>query len=104
MTFSPQWIYLLDYAHACFFVDAVIISIPPMIGHTTMLHVCGFAYGLKGFPLAAAASVIGSSAVFLALRFLFGKKLRAWSSSNDKWQALETVIVCLEPPSSRCLP
>ena len=75
-----------------------------MIGHTTMLHVCGFAYGLKGFPLAAAASVIGSSAVFLALRFLFGKKLRAWSSSNDKWQALETVIVCLELPSFRCLP
>ncbi|THH17954.1 hypothetical protein EW146_g2952 [Bondarzewia mesenterica] len=63
-----------------------------MVGHTTMLHVCGFAYGIKGFSLAACASLIGSTVVFLVLRFLFGKRLHAWSSTNDKWQALEAVI------------
>lgn len=64
-----------------------------MIGHTTLLNVCGFAYGMKGFPLAAGASVLGSAIVFVVLRLLFSKRLRIWSSTNEKWQALEAVVV-----------
>ncbi|KAJ3528280.1 hypothetical protein NM688_g8019 [Phlebia brevispora] len=70
----------------------VVISFPPCIGHTTIITLCGFAYGMKGFYIGAPASVVGSAAAFVALRFLFAKRLKRWSSSNEKWQALETVV------------
>jgi uncharacterized membrane protein YdjX (TVP38/TMEM64 family) len=53
---------------------------------------------MKGFYLAAAASLIGSALVFVILRFLFAKRLRAWTSKNEKWTALETVIVRSDQP------
>lgn len=70
----------------------IIISFPPCIGHTTTVTLCGFAYGMKGFPLAAAGSLIGSALAFIVLRLLFGKRLRKWSAENEKWRALEAVI------------
>lgn len=70
----------------------VFISFPPMIGHTTLVTLCGFAYGMKGFFIAFAGSVIGSALVFVVLRFLFTQRIRAWSSQNEKWQALEAVV------------
>jgi len=70
----------------------VIISFPPCIGHTTLVTLCGFAYGMKGFPIAAAGSLVGSATAFAVLRLLFSKRLRKWSSSSEKWQALESVI------------
>ncbi|KAI9512165.1 Golgi apparatus membrane protein TVP38 [Russula earlei] len=69
-----------------------IISIPPMIGHTTMLNLCGFTYGMKGFLVAAPASLVASAVVFVVLRYLFGDVLRSWSEKNQTWRALETVI------------
>lgn len=72
---------------------AVGVSFPPTIGHTTIITLCGFAYGLKGFWIGAAGSVLGSSISFLTLRLLFSKRLHAWSSHNQKWQALESVVV-----------
>lgn len=80
---------------ACRGYVAVIISFPPCIGHTTLVTLCGFAYGMKGFYLAAPASMLGSAAAFVVLRFLFSRRLKKWSSSNEKWQALEAVVVCL---------
>ncbi|KAK7470751.1 Tlg2-vesicle protein [Stygiomarasmius scandens] len=70
----------------------VAVSFPPMIGHTTLVTLCGFAYGMKGFAIAAIASVFGSALVFVILRLLFNRKLRYWSSKNEKWQALEAVV------------
>lgn len=70
-----------------------LLSFPPAIGHTTSLYVCGFAYGLKGFPVALVGSVFGSALVFVILRLLFSRRLRVWSSTNERWQALETVVV-----------
>ncbi|KAI0269166.1 Golgi apparatus membrane protein TVP38 [Gloeopeniophorella convolvens] len=69
-----------------------IVSIPPMIGHTTMLNLCGFTYGLKGFLVAAPASLVASALVFVVLRYMFSERLRTWSATNEKWQALETVV------------
>ena len=74
-------------------LSLVVISFPPAIGHTTLTTLCGFAYGMKGFYLAAAGSVIGSALAFIVLRFLFGHRLKKWSRSNEKWQALESVVV-----------
>ena len=48
---------------------------------------------MKGWYIAAPASLIGSALVFVVLRFLFSKRLRRWSSSSEKWQALEEVVV-----------
>jgi len=70
----------------------VLISFPPMIGHTTTVTLCGFAYGIQGFYVAMAGSVLGAAMVFVVLRFLFSKRLREWSVTNDKWTALETVV------------
>lgn len=70
-----------------------IVSIPPMIGHTTLLNLCGFAYGMKGFLIAAPASLVASTIVFVALRYLFSGIVRSWSEKNETWKALEAVIV-----------
>jgi len=48
---------------------------------------------MKGFFIAAPASILGSALVFVVLRLLFTERLRAWSSQNQKWQALESVVV-----------
>ncbi|KAJ2931664.1 hypothetical protein H1R20_g5462, partial [Candolleomyces eurysporus] len=70
----------------------VCISFPPLIGHTTLVTLCGFAYGMEGFFIALAGSVLGSAVVFSVLRLLFRERIRAWSAQNEKWQALESVV------------
>ncbi|KAN0126989.1 hypothetical protein V8E52_000629 [Russula decolorans] len=69
-----------------------IASIPPMIGHTTLLNLCGFAYGMKGFLIAGPASLVASTIVFIVLRYLFSGVVRSWSEKNETWKALEAVI------------
>jgi uncharacterized membrane protein YdjX (TVP38/TMEM64 family) len=71
-----------------------------MIGHTAMLNLCGFTYGIKGFLVAGPASLVASAVVFIVLRYLFGDLLRSWSKKNETWQALETVIVSISHPFS----
>jgi hypothetical protein len=66
-----------------------------MTGHTTIVTLCGFAYGVWGFFLAAAGSLVGAMTTFVVLRFLFSKRLHNWTSNNKKWQALEAVVVSL---------
>ena len=78
--------------------DTVLESFPPFIGHTTTITLCGYAYGMNGFWISAAASLFGSSFAFVMLRYIFSKRLRRWSASNEKWQALQAVAVC-SPPS-----
>ncbi|KDQ64854.1 hypothetical protein JAAARDRAFT_28501 [Jaapia argillacea MUCL 33604] len=70
----------------------VLVCFPPFVGFTTAVTLCGFAYGMKGAFVAAPAALLGSAIVFVTLRFLFKKKLRQWSATNEKWQALEAVI------------
>lgn len=85
--FSSKWSNVLMHFVA-------VTSMPPLIGHTTFTTLCGFAYGIKGILIAGPASSIGSALVFILLRTLFSRRLTAWSRGNEKWQALETVIVC----------
>ncbi|KAM6495971.1 Golgi apparatus membrane protein TVP38 [Amanita muscaria] len=70
----------------------VVVSFPPLIGQTTVVTLCGFAYGMKGFYVAAFGSVLGSSISFFCLRSLFRERLRGWSANNKKWKALEEVV------------
>lgn len=48
---------------------------------------------MQGFYIASSASVVGAALVFVTLRFVFSQRLRQWSSYNEKWQALEAVVV-----------
>ncbi|KZS97758.1 Golgi apparatus membrane protein TVP38 [Sistotremastrum niveocremeum HHB9708] len=70
----------------------IVTSFPPLIGYSTTVSVCGFAYGIKGFLIAAPATVLGSAIVFLTLRYVFQSRMRKFASSNAKWKALEDVI------------
>jgi uncharacterized membrane protein YdjX (TVP38/TMEM64 family) len=81
------------YLNHSLFRFTEIVSIPPLIGHTTLLNLCGFTYGMKGFLLAAPASLVASTVVFVALRYLFSGVLQSWSRKNETWKALEEVIV-----------
>ncbi len=72
----------------------VIICFPPLIGHTTVNSICGFAFGMKGFLIALPAAIIGSSLAFLLLRALFRRRVKTWTKRSKKWQAMEQVIVC----------
>lgn len=71
----------------------VLTSFPPLIGFTTIATLCGFAYGWKAITFVGPASVVGSAIVFVVLRLLFRKRVRSWTNENEKWKALETVIV-----------
>ncbi|KAJ7095289.1 hypothetical protein B0H15DRAFT_828894 [Mycena belliarum] len=70
----------------------IFVSFPPLHGHSTSVTLCGFAWGLKGFFVAAPASLIGACVVFSGLRLMFRNRLRNFSKGNEKWKALETVI------------
>jgi uncharacterized membrane protein YdjX (TVP38/TMEM64 family) len=63
-----------------------------------MLNLCGFTYGMKGFLIAAPASLVASMVAFITLRYLFGEELRSWSENNEMWQALESVVVSISRP------
>jgi len=69
-----------------------VTSFPPLIGWSTSISVCGFAYGLKGWFVAAAGAFLGAAMSFIVLRLLFRKRIRSWSQTNKKWVALENVI------------
>ncbi|KAJ7937144.1 hypothetical protein B0H13DRAFT_1944449 [Mycena leptocephala] len=70
----------------------MVVSFPPLHGHTTLTTLCGFAWGLNGFFIAAPASLAGAILVFSVLRLSFKERLRRMSKGNEKWQALEAVI------------
>lgn len=72
---------------------AVITSFPPLVGFSTTVSICGFAYGVHGFLLAGPAAVIGSAIVFVVLRFFFLGRVQQLTNKNEKWRAFESVIV-----------
>ncbi|KAG2047428.1 Golgi apparatus membrane protein TVP38 [Suillus hirtellus] len=82
----------LPYGYIILIIIMIAVSFPPFIGHTTLLNLFGFTYGLRGFFPAAFGSLAGSAIVFVTLRIMFSKRLRSWTSTNEKWQALEAVI------------
>jgi len=82
----------LPFGWIAFGAPMLIISFPPLIGHTTLITLCGFAYGMKGFLISFPASILGSAFAFVVLRYLFSERLHQWSSNNNKWQALESVV------------
>ncbi|KAH7343674.1 hypothetical protein B0J17DRAFT_625329 [Rhizoctonia solani] len=70
----------------------IITSLPPLVGGSTTLTVCGFAYGPKAFGFVAPAACIGAAFAFLTLRYFFREKVRRFTQRQEKWRALEAVI------------
>lgn len=44
--------------------------------------------------LAAPGTLVGAGTSFVVLRYIGRRKIRHWTSQNEKWQALESVVVC----------
>ncbi|KAG2146731.1 Golgi apparatus membrane protein TVP38 [Suillus clintonianus] len=89
---AAQYIRHLPYGYTIIIVVMIVASFPPFIGHVTLLNLFGFTYGIRGFFPAAFGTLAGSAIAFVTLRFMFSKRLRSWTSTNEKWQALEAVI------------
>ncbi|KAG2139007.1 Golgi apparatus membrane protein TVP38 [Suillus clintonianus] len=89
---AAQDIRHLPYGYALLIVVLTVMSFPPFLGHAMILNLFGFTYGVQGFFPAAVGTLAASAIVFVTLRFIFSQRLRSWSSTNEKWQALETVI------------
>jgi len=70
----------------------VVLSFPPLAGYNTCTSLCGFAWGLQGFLVAAPATQIGSALAFLVLRNFFKHRISSWTTKNKNWKALEEVI------------
>jgi len=47
---------------------------------------------MNGFFISATASVVGSAAAFVTLRYFFSGRIRQWSAHNKKWEALQSVV------------
>ncbi|KAG2157652.1 Golgi apparatus membrane protein TVP38 [Suillus bovinus] len=82
----------LPYGYMLLIVAMIVASFPPFIGHSMLLHLFGFTYGLRGVIYAAIGTLAGSVIVFVTLRMMFTRRLRWWAPTNEKWQALEAVI------------
>ncbi|KAI9574571.1 Golgi apparatus membrane protein TVP38 [Boletus coccyginus] len=82
----------LPYGYFILTAAVVLISFPPFIGHSMLMNLCGFTYGMQGFIPAAVSTVGGSALAFVVLRSLFSDHLRKWTTTNEKWGALEAVI------------
>lgn len=81
------------YGWLCLAAMLVILCFPPLVFYFTVVSLCGFTYGMKGVFIAGPASLLGSALAFIALRYLFRERLRTYTAKNEKWQALENVVV-----------
>ncbi|KAG9002671.1 Tlg2-vesicle protein [Tulasnella sp. JGI-2019a] len=80
------------YGYLILVAVIAITSFPPLIGWSTTITICGFAYGPKGWFVATAGALIGAAMSFIVLRVAFHARIQAWSRENKKWVALENVI------------
>ncbi|KAF8685237.1 SNARE associated Golgi protein [Rhizoctonia solani] len=74
------------------FTYIVIVSIPPLVGKSTVITVCGFAYGVKAFSFVAPAACIGAAFTFICLRCFFHERVRRYTRNKEHWRALEAVV------------
>jgi len=82
----------LPYGWLILVAVIAITSFPPLIGWSTTVTVCGFAYGLDGWYVASIGALFGAAMSFTVLRLMFRERIRAWARQNPRWTALENVI------------
>ncbi|KAK4132444.1 hypothetical protein BT67DRAFT_336937, partial [Trichocladium antarcticum] len=68
-------------------------AFPPVIGYSTATTVAGFVYGFPGgWPLAASATVAGSTAAFLTSRGVFARYVHRLVGGDRRFVALGQVL------------
>lgn len=71
----------------------VATGFPPVIGYSTCVTVAGFVYGFPlGWPIAASATVVGSTAAFLTSRGVFAGYVRRLVGEDKRFIALGQVL------------
>ncbi|KAF2772074.1 hypothetical protein EJ03DRAFT_324920 [Teratosphaeria nubilosa] len=68
------------------------VSFPPMIGYSTCVTIAGFVFGMKGWFIMSTASVVGSTAAFLASRTVLRPFVTKLTEKNKKFSALSLVL------------
>ncbi|THH10073.1 hypothetical protein EW145_g1575 [Phellinidium pouzarii] len=97
----PTLVKLFVWAIATF--DLAVLVVLAIIGPATVTQAFydlgqdlvsyRFGWVILGAIMTGPAALIGSAITFIALRFAFRERLRAWTSKNEKWQALEAIVV-----------
>lgn len=68
-------------------------AFPPIIGYSTAVTVTGFVYGFPwGWPIAAAATVAGSTCSFLASRGVLAGYVNGLVGKDKRFVALSQVL------------
>ena len=68
------------------------VSFPPMIGYSTCVTTAGFVYGMRGWFIVASATIIGSTAGFLASRSVLKNFVTRLTAQNKQFAALSLVL------------
>ncbi len=75
------------------FLATVATGFPPIIGYSTCVTVAGFVYGFPlGWPIAATATVVGSTAAFLTSRGVFAGYVQGLVGRDRRFIALGQVL------------
>ncbi|KXJ95581.1 hypothetical protein Micbo1qcDRAFT_157580, partial [Microdochium bolleyi] len=75
------------------FAMTFVCAFPPMIGYSTCLTISGFVYGFPGgWPVAAIATVAGSTAAFIASRTVLSRYVHALIGTDKRFVALGQIL------------
>ncbi|KAI0482827.1 hypothetical protein GGR56DRAFT_209155 [Xylariaceae sp. FL0804] len=75
------------------FLPTFLTAFPPLLGYSTTVTVAGFVYGFPGgWPVAAAATVAGSTAAFAASRTALGGYVQRLAGGDRRFVALGHVL------------
>ncbi|KAH9902292.1 hypothetical protein F4778DRAFT_118315 [Xylariomycetidae sp. FL2044] len=75
------------------FLMTCVTAFPPMIGYSTTITIAGFVYGFPGgWPIVAAATVVGSAGAFLASRTVLSGYVHRLVGADKRFVALGQVL------------
>jgi uncharacterized membrane protein YdjX (TVP38/TMEM64 family) len=75
------------------FMLIFVTSVPPIVGYSTANTIAGFVYGFPmGWPIAAAACVVGSLAAFMACRTVLSGHVHRLIGTDHRFVALGQVL------------
>lgn len=71
----------------------IIVSFPPLIGYSTVVTISGFVYGFpNGWFIVASATILGSTASFVASRTVLAKYVHDWVGKDKRFEALALTL------------
>lgn len=75
------------------FTAIFFVGFPPLLGFSALSMLCGMVYGFPyGWPLLAAASILGSLALFLVFRYLLRRRAEQMVQKHEKFRAFAEIL------------